>query len=33
VPARLAKLKSDPWEEMPKLRQSISTRVRREIGI
>ena len=33
VPARLAKLKSDPWEEMPKLRQSISARVRREIGI
>jgi bifunctional non-homologous end joining protein LigD len=33
VPARLAKLKSDPWAEMPKLRQSISARVRREIGI
>jgi hypothetical protein len=33
VPGRLAKLKSDPWEEMPKLRQSISARVRREIGI
>jgi bifunctional non-homologous end joining protein LigD len=33
VPARLAKLKSDPWEEMPKVRQSISAKVRREIGI
>jgi bifunctional non-homologous end joining protein LigD len=33
VPARLAKLKSDPWAEMPKLRQSISAKVRREIGI
>src|SRR5712671_867924 len=33
VPSRLAKLKSDPWEEMPKLRQSISAKVRREIGI
>jgi bifunctional non-homologous end joining protein LigD len=33
VPARLAKLKSDPWAEMPKLRQSIGTRVRKEVGI
>jgi bifunctional non-homologous end joining protein LigD len=33
VPARLAKLKSDPWAEMPKLRQSIGARVRREVGI
>jgi bifunctional non-homologous end joining protein LigD len=33
VPARLAKLKSDPWAEMPKLRQSISARVRKEVGI
>src|SRR5947207_3102406 len=33
VPARLAKLKSDPWAEMPKLRQSIGARVRKEIGI
>ena len=33
VPARLAKLNSDPWAEMPKLRQSISGRVRKEVGI
>jgi bifunctional non-homologous end joining protein LigD len=33
VPARLAKLNSDPWAEMPKLRQSISARVRKEVGI
>jgi len=33
VPARLAKLKSDPWAEMPKLRQSITARVRNEVGI
>jgi len=33
VPARLRKIKADPWEEMPKLRQSISAGVRREIGI
>ncbi|HKS87913.1 MAG TPA: non-homologous end-joining DNA ligase, partial [Stellaceae bacterium] len=33
VPARLAKLKSDPWAEMSKLRQSISPRVRRAAGI
>jgi bifunctional non-homologous end joining protein LigD len=33
VPERLAALKSDPWAEMPKLRQSISARVRREVGI
>ena len=33
VPSRLKKLKSDPWTEMPKLRQSISARVRREVGI
>ena len=33
VPDRLAKLKSDPWAEMPKLRQSIAARIRREVGI
>jgi bifunctional non-homologous end joining protein LigD len=33
VPARLAKLKSDPWAELPKLRQSIGARIRREVGI
>ena len=33
VPDRLAKLKSDPWADLPKLRQSISARVRREVGI
>ena len=33
VPDRLAKLKSDPWAELPRLRQSISARVRKEIGI
>jgi bifunctional non-homologous end joining protein LigD len=33
VPARLAKLKSDPWAEMRKIRQSISARVRKEVGI
>jgi len=33
VPGRLAKLNSDPWAEMPKLRQSISAKVRREVGI
>ena len=33
VPARLAKLNTDPWAEMPKLRQSISARVRKEVGI
>ncbi|HYU11556.1 MAG TPA: non-homologous end-joining DNA ligase, partial [Stellaceae bacterium] len=33
LPGRLKKLKSDPWAEMPKLRQSISAKVRREIGI
>jgi bifunctional non-homologous end joining protein LigD len=33
VPARLARLKSDPWAEMPKLRQSIGARIRREVGI
>ncbi len=33
VPARLAELTSDPWAELPKLRQSIGARVRREIGI
>jgi bifunctional non-homologous end joining protein LigD len=33
VLARLAKLKSDPWAEMPKLRQSIGARVRKEVGI
>ena len=33
LPGRLNKLKSDPWAEMPTLRQSISAKVRREIGI
>jgi len=33
VPARLRKIKADPWAEMAKVRQSISARVRREIGI
>lgn len=33
VPARLAKLKSDPWAEMPKLRQSINAKVRKAAGI
>src|SRR5262249_15883695 len=33
VPARLKKLKSDPWAEMAGLRQSLSARVRREVGI
>jgi len=33
VPARLAKLNSDPWAKLPKLRQSISARVRKEVGI
>jgi bifunctional non-homologous end joining protein LigD len=33
VPERLRKLNRDPWEEMPKLRQSIGTKVRKAIGI
>jgi bifunctional non-homologous end joining protein LigD len=33
IPDRLATLASDPWAEMPKLRQSIGARIRREIGI
>jgi bifunctional non-homologous end joining protein LigD len=33
LPGRLKKLTADPWAEMPKLRQSISAKVRREIGI
>jgi len=33
VPARLAKLKSDPWAEMAKVKQTISARIRKEIGI
>jgi bifunctional non-homologous end joining protein LigD len=33
VPGRLAGLNADPWAEMPKLRQSISAAVRREVGI
>jgi len=33
VPDRLANIKSDPWAEMPKLRQSIGARIRREVGI
>jgi bifunctional non-homologous end joining protein LigD len=33
VPGRLAVLKSDPWAEIGKLRQSLSAGVRRQIGI
>ena len=33
LPGRLAKLKSDPWAEMPKLRQTISAKVRKAVGI
>ena len=33
VPERLKKVKSDPWAEIGKVRQSISARVRKEIGI
>jgi bifunctional non-homologous end joining protein LigD len=33
VPDRLAQLTSDPWADLPKLRQSISAKVRKEIGI
>jgi bifunctional non-homologous end joining protein LigD len=33
LPARLAKLTSDPWAELRQIRQSISARVRKEVGI
>ena len=33
IPARLAAGKSDPWAELPKLRQTITARVRQEVGI
>jgi bifunctional non-homologous end joining protein LigD len=33
LPQRLAKLKSDPWAEMPKLRQSIGAKIRKAVGI
>ena len=33
VPARLAALTAAPWAEMAGLRQSISARIRKEIGI
>jgi bifunctional non-homologous end joining protein LigD len=33
LPARLKQLKFDPWAEMPRLRQAISARVRKEVGI
>jgi bifunctional non-homologous end joining protein LigD len=33
VPARLKKLKSDPWAEMAGLRQSIGAKIRKEVGI
>ena len=33
VPERLRKLNRDPWEEMPKLRQSLGAKVRKSIGI
>jgi DNA primase len=32
VPQRLAALKTDPWAEIGKLRQSISAAVRRQIA-
>jgi bifunctional non-homologous end joining protein LigD len=33
VPKRLAALKPDPWAEIGAMRQSITARVRRHIGI
>ena len=33
LPGRLARLTSDPWAEMPKLRQSLGAKIRREVGI
>jgi bifunctional non-homologous end joining protein LigD len=33
VPNRLAKLGSDPWAEIGKIRQSVSAAVRRRAGI
>jgi bifunctional non-homologous end joining protein LigD len=33
LPGRLARLNSDPWAEMAKLRQSIGAAVRRQVGI
>jgi bifunctional non-homologous end joining protein LigD len=33
LPGRLARLSSDPWAEMAKLRQSIGAAVRRQVGI
>ena len=33
VPQRLAALRSDPWAEIDKIRQSISAAVRRQVGI
>jgi bifunctional non-homologous end joining protein LigD len=33
VPERLKRLNADPWADMPQLRQSIASRVRKEIGI
>ncbi|HTT78091.1 MAG TPA: DNA ligase D, partial [Stellaceae bacterium] len=33
VPARLKRLKADPWADMATLRQSIGARIRKEIGI
>jgi bifunctional non-homologous end joining protein LigD len=33
VPERLKKLNRDPWAEMPKLRQAISAKVRKAVGI
>jgi bifunctional non-homologous end joining protein LigD len=33
VPARLKALKTDPWAEMSDLRQSVSSKVRKHIGI
>lgn len=33
VPERLAKLGSDPWEQIGEVRQSLGTAVRRRVGI
>ena len=33
LPQRLARLKSDPWAEMPTLRQSIGAKIRKAVGI
>src|SRR3546814_14893325 len=33
LPRRLARLPDDPWAEMQKIRQSITAKVRRELGL